>query len=296
MTDRLHAIWALVCPCANVTQTEWCYNYHDPTTSYALNHTSYPDQIEQARFIKSYVSHYSGLKGPPSTSTTPHLGPTSTSKSYFEPPTPTLPPFLLNTSDSSMSIFTLDSNPRTPKSYPADADPMSRSEVDESMANDALEQETKRLMQETRLWRAANSAQWVAWGIVQAKLPGALAQEIELEEASKNVTESGRPALTPHQKANPENGLIDGDHEHSVVQPAEYLEKEIKEDNHREVTEQSNAANQLEEVDDGEDEFDYLAYAHDRALFFWGDVLQAGVIGEDEVPEALRLRAKRVVY
>ena len=27
-------------------------------------------------------------------------------------------------------------------------------------------------MDETRMWRLANTAQWVAWGIVQAKVPG----------------------------------------------------------------------------------------------------------------------------
>ena len=27
-------------------------------------------------------------------------------------------------------------------------------------------------MEETRVWRIANSAMWVAWGIVQAKIPG----------------------------------------------------------------------------------------------------------------------------
>lgn len=34
------------------------------------------------------------------------------------------------------------------------------------------EQRVNELLEETRLWRIANSAQWVAWGIVQAKIPG----------------------------------------------------------------------------------------------------------------------------
>jgi choline kinase len=29
----------------------------------------------------------------------------------------------------------------------------------------------KELLDEARLWRPANSAQWVAWGVVQAKVP-----------------------------------------------------------------------------------------------------------------------------
>jgi choline kinase len=42
----------------------------------------------------------------------------------------------------------------------------------EAMAEKSMEEETGRLMAETRLWRLANSAQWVAWGIVQAQVPG----------------------------------------------------------------------------------------------------------------------------
>lgn len=36
----------------------------------------------------------------------------------------------------------------------------------------ATEKRVKELMEETKLWRTANSAQWVAWGLVQAKIPG----------------------------------------------------------------------------------------------------------------------------
>lgn len=38
------------------------------------------------------------------------------------------------------------------------------------------------------------------------------------------------------------------------------------------------------EEDDG---FDYLAYAQDRALFFWADVLSLGLIDEKELPSAM---------
>ena len=34
------------------------------------------------------------------------------------------------------------------------------------------------LLEETRLWRTANSAQWVAWGIVQAKIPGLVSADV----------------------------------------------------------------------------------------------------------------------
>ena len=34
------------------------------------------------------------------------------------------------------------------------------------------ERKIKELMHEARLWRVANAAQWIAWGIVQAQVPG----------------------------------------------------------------------------------------------------------------------------
>lgn len=33
-----------------------------------------------------------------------------------------------------------------------------------------------------------------------------------------------------------------------------------------------------EEDNDDDGEFDYLAYAQDRAIFFWGDALQLGIV------------------
>jgi choline kinase len=79
-----------------------------------------------------------------------------------------------------------------------------------------VEKEVDRLLEEARVWRAASSAMWAAWGIVQAKLP--LDAEGEGE-----------------QKVN------------------------------------------------GEEEFDYLLYAQQRALLFWGDCLSLGVFTEAEI-------------
>lgn len=38
------------------------------------------------------------------------------------------------------------------------------------------------------------------------------------------------------------------------------------------------------EAEEAADEFDYLAYAQDRALFFWSDLLALGFIKEEELP------------
>ena len=48
--------------------------------------------------------------------------------------------------------------------------------------------------------------------------------------------------------------------------------------------------------EDEDEEFDYLAYAQQRALFFWGDVLQLGLVSLEELPVEIRGRVKRVEY
>ncbi|POR38394.1 Putative choline kinase, partial [Tolypocladium paradoxum] len=100
------------------------------------------------------------------------------------------------------------------------------------------DRQVRDLLDETRLWRPANSAQWVAWGIVQAKVPG-------LDANNEPLRGHAAPAA---------------------------------------------------EDDVGLDEFDYLSYAQDRALFFWGDVVQMGLVKAEELPESLRARVKIVEY
>jgi choline kinase len=112
----------------------------------------------------------------------------------------------------------------------------------EQGGDESVETELPRLLRETRLWRVANSAQWVAWGIVQAKIP-------RMEEALKSAS----------------GGVAQG--------------------------EQSQAEGPL--ADDQEDEFDYLAYAQDRALFFWADILSLGLIREDDLPPEIVEHVKK---
>lgn len=50
------------------------------------------------------------------------------------------------------------------------------------------------------------------------------------------------------------------------------------------------------EDEDESDEFDYLGYSQDRALFFWGDMVQLGIVKFEELPESLRSRIKIVDY
>jgi choline kinase len=121
------------------------------------------------------------------------------------------------------------------------------------------EQEAERqvafLMEETRVWRVANSAQWVAWGIVQAKLPADC----------------------------PSSGVVE-----------EEVEVEVEVEVEMEVEEV--VGNRENEGGGEEDAFDYLAYAKERALFFWGDVVSLGIVKKEELPGELVAALKVVEY
>jgi len=54
---------------------------------------------------------------------------------------------------------------------------------EEERAREERSEETvQKYLKETQLWRAANSAQWVAWGIIQAKIPHHNTEEEDLDE------------------------------------------------------------------------------------------------------------------
>ncbi|KAI9744357.1 MAG: hypothetical protein M1835_002775, partial [Candelina submexicana] len=200
--------------------TEWCYNYHNSDRPYALNSAAYPTRDEQRRFIRSYVQHRPQFH--PSASATPGMTPS---------PGPT----------SSISTFMLDS--RAPPGQFAE---------DEKRREAETEQEVERLMHEARLWRVANSAQWVAWGIVQAKVPGMPGgddneqkmAEVQEEEVDLDKT----PSQSPNRGSDPPSKENEG-----LVRDARDKRPEEREE------------------DDEEDEFDYLSYAQERAMLFWGD-------------------------
>lgn len=215
--------------------TEWAYNYHDPHAPFACSVERYPSTEEQQRFIKAYIEHrpktVSSAAAPSSdTDVTPSATPQVT------PQNPS----------SSVVEFMLD----------ARAPPGGWKE-EERRAEGATDQRVEELIKETRLWRAMNSAQWVAWGIVQAKIPG--------------YTEPGG-----------EEGGSDQD-----KAPASPV-----------VSEGSAAGSSSEGAGGGDDEegFDYLSYAHERALFFWGDCVQMGLIKLEELPAGLRGRVKMIDY
>jgi choline kinase len=73
------------------------------------------------------------------------------------------------------------------------APPGEKYQEQEAQAERQTEEETRRLLAETKLWRLANSAMWVAWGIVQAHVPGL--PDFDAEEKKKNANSSDEAAL-----------------------------------------------------------------------------------------------------
>ncbi|KAK4696479.1 choline kinase, partial [Lecanoromycetidae sp. Uapishka_2] len=217
--------------------TEWCYDYHG-SKAYALHEKRYPTREEQDRFLKAYVQHRPPIQTRPSlssaTSSTPRPG-------------------------NSISSFMLDS--RAPSAQIAE---------EEKQKDETLKSEVRRLSHETRLWRVANSAQWVAWGIVQAKVPG-------MDEALKRAKNG-----TPKSEDSPSSTCK----AHQASDPLSPEMTGTDEDMH----------DKRPEEEGDEEEFDYLGYAQERAMFFWGDVLQLGIVQREELPETLLKNVKVVQY
>ncbi|RMZ76252.1 hypothetical protein DV738_g5061, partial [Chaetothyriales sp. CBS 135597] len=223
--------------------TEWCYNYHHPEKPWACNAHAYPTPEEQHRFVRSYVMHR------------PQINPAASATPRFE-----------GREKTTISDFMLDA--RTPLGVSAqDYD------VEEQAREKKQEEDIQLLIHETRLWRIANSAVWVAWGIVQAKVP-------ELDEPSKTEIANGTGQTGEENVLHPLSDPLNEE---------ERLQQQDSRHDRPENREQEEAHLEGDE-DEHEDPFDYLAYAQDRAMFFWGDCLQMGLVKEEELPEDLRKR------
>ncbi|QPC72650.1 hypothetical protein HYE68_003402 [Fusarium pseudograminearum] len=194
---------------------EWTYNYHDAAAPWACDVRRYPTPDEQRRFIKAYVDHRPRFQG---SNSTPRLAPVdSNAPSGMSTPLAT-PGNPATNSSSSIVEFMLDA--RVPPGGWSAAE----------RANDEQrDQRVRELLEETRQWRPANHAHWIAWGLVQAKIPG-------LDESIK---------------------------EEDLLSP---------------------------------DEFDYLSYAQDRTMFFWGDCVRMGLVKLEQLPPKLQQQVKTAEY
>ena len=125
---------------------------------------------EQRRFLGAYVQHNPPLQSRPSA--------TPRQSSTVGP-------------SSSVSAFVLDS--RAPTAQYAD---------EERERENLLESHIQRLQRETRLWRVANSAQWVAWGIVQAKVSG-------MEDGVRTIEHDSTTGTCENKGQLQANGMLD---------------------------------------------------------------------------------------
>jgi choline kinase len=135
----------------------------------------------------------------------------------------------------------------------------------------AVEKEVARLIHESQIWRLANSAQWVMWGVMQAKIEGLPDFDDETQTAS--VVAGKLTSL-------PEDSVMGSD-------PLEPEEEKMAEDI------KGKKPDPAEEGDNG-DEFDYLAYTFERAMFFWGDAVELGLVKLEDLPADVQDNIKLV--
>ncbi|KAJ5491336.1 hypothetical protein N7539_002903 [Penicillium diatomitis] len=217
--------------------TEWCYNYHDEEIPWACNNRLYPTPEEQRRFVATYLTHRPAIPGGPAS---PMASPSGTPAMRGGRPVAAI----------------------TPLSLDEGVEGTTGGQQLETVEEDDLESKVRYLMGQTRLWRAINSAQWVAWGIVQAKVPG---------------MDEGIAAMAA--AAHPDCAVEDAKAESAV-------EEKFK------------APPVDPDIDEEEEAFDYLAYAQDRAMFFWSDLFALGLVKPDELPLPLveHIRSRIVDY
>lgn len=163
----------------------------------------------------------------------------------------------------------------------------------------SVEAEVDRLLAETRLWRLACSAMWVAWGVVQAKVPGMEAADAAKEEKGEAGGDGDERGGEQRQGTGGSSDVPPSDRARDRGADAE-RDPAADADGEGEGAAEGGEDKEEEKEEDKDDAdehaFDYLAYAHERALFFWGDALRMGFVGEGELPAEVRGRAKVVEY
>lgn len=159
-------------------------------------------------------------------------------------------------------------------------------EEQEKAREDATEKEIEALVHDAKLWRGMCSAHWVAWGIVQAKVP-------EMDEPKPRQSKTGQLIGKVKARLKP---LSDPLGEDTLVKQQESKmdrpEGRAIEESHQE----GDVDDHKDEEEESSEEFDYLAYAQDRAMFFWGDCLQLGLVKEEELPEEMLAKVKTLTY
>lgn len=163
---------------------------------------------------------------------------------------------------------------------------------EERRATELNEQKLRDLAREARLWRAMNSAQWVAWGIAQAKIAGFSENEAPLPSATAGgaVSSSTGADIAGITGVASATATATAEDAQGPASPVDSEGTVTADEDGSAAVDAQTGSNEEEEG------FDYLSYAHDRALFFWGDVVQMGLVKLEELPEGLRERVKMVEH
>jgi choline kinase len=166
-------------------------------------------------------------------------------------------------------------------------------EAEEQARDEATDEQVEALIRDAKLWRGMCSAYWVAWGIVQARIP-------EMDKAKSSPSKTGnlidkvKSHLKPH--SDPLSAeVLAKQQEAKLDRP----ESRVQEEAHREGDHDGADGHEHDDNEDDQgdnDEFDYLAYARDRALFFWGDCLQLSLVSLEELPADLLGQVKTLAY
>jgi choline kinase len=216
-----------------------------------------------------HTPSYRAPGGSASNPSTPHLGPLPTSGSTTA--------LAATAAPNTISAFMLDSR----------APPAEKYSEQEAQRERQTEEEARRLMAETKLWRLANSAMWVAWGIVQAHVPGLPDYDAEAKRGNANeaaaelesATAGMRTETAAEEEVEKNSGIVSQEKGNTAVDANATAEQDTD----------------IFKSQD-EEEFDYLAYAQDRAMFLWGDAIRLGMVKAEELPESVRQRIKMVEY
>jgi len=151
---------------------------------------------------------------------------------------------------------------------------------EERLQEEAVKLEVQKRMREVRLWRIPTSAMWIAWGIVQAKVPG-MAKGLEDQDKSAVGTDAEQDE--GHNRERPISG------ENMGSDPLSPEVASLAQDARDKRREES-----VEEED--EEDFDYLRYAQDRARLFWGDLVTLGFVKKEDLPAELVQQLKILEY
>lgn len=152
----------------------------------------------------------------------------------------------------------------------------------EEQREEGLRRDIDRLIWETRMWRIANSTMWVMWGVMQATIEG-LPKEL-MDDTSEAAAQSD-----PEDQQTPvAGGLNMRDLNDDPMKKLDLRQEEET------IGKGGNEDKEKEEDEEEADEFDYLAYARDRALFWWGDMVTMGLVRKDELPAGIQKELKIV--